>query len=319
VINPKVSVSIITYNAERYIENVLDSVLSQEVDFKFEVVIGDDASSDKTKNILKKYQEKHGNIKVIYRSENVGAAQNYLDTLALCSGDYIAHLDGDDLMLPFKLKKQVEFLDANPDCSAVFHNMRVFDDKDGRTLRFYNTHNTVTKKSLSEIVKHGTGYCHSSKMFRASSINDIEIVINTEVVFDWLMHIIHARHGYIAYIDEVLGEYRYHTTSVVFSNNKNIELVAEDLLKIIDFSSKYVNEHDCSFARARVRFERALRFLEIKDYKSFRYYIEESLNDNQYLSSKHKLFYKFRSYSYLLRFIVLAYHKSLQFLRKNHR
>lgn len=317
--SPKVSVSIITYNAESYIQSVLDSVLSQEVDFEYEVIIGDDASSDNTKKILECYQEKYSNVFVIFRNANVGAAQNYLETLALCRGDYIAHLDGDDLMLPNKLQKQVQFLDNNNEYSAVFHNMRVFDNESGKTLRYYNSQGTKSRKNLSEIVKYGTGFCHSSKMFRASSIRDIEVKINTHVVFDWLMHIIHARHGDIGYIDEVLGEYRYHTSSVVFSNSNNIALVAEDLLKIIEYSRKFADEQVCQFAKARVKFERALRFLEIKDFKSFRLYLIDSVNDYRFLGRKHRLFYSLKKYPNYLRYIVFSYHKTLKILNRNHR
>lgn len=316
--NSKLSVSIITYNAEKYIESALDSVLNQETDFEYEIVIGDDGSRDRTPEILRKYAENYSNVKAITRNENIGANKNYLDVLSNCTGEYIAHLDGDDLMLPGKLQKQVDFLDVNKNVAAVFHNMRVFDDETGEQIRLYNNSRTPKLKSLENIVKYGAGLCHSSKMFRRSTIEDIEINLNTEVIFDWLMHIIHARHGEIAYIDEVLGQYRYHITSVVFSNADKIQLIKEDLLKIIDFSSDYVAEEVASYARARINFERSLRYLEIKNIKQFKHCIDESVSTN-FISVRHRVFYYLKNTPWLLRHGTNWYHKVKSLLALNHR
>ncbi|WP_350546443.1 glycosyltransferase [Pseudoalteromonas sp. 5-MNA-CIBAN-0065] len=317
--NSKLSVSIITYNAEKYIESVLDSVLNQETDFEYEIVIGDDGSQDRTPEILRKYAKNYSNVKAITRNENIGANKNYLDVLSNCTGEYIAHLDGDDLMLPGKLQKQVDFLDANKNVAAVFHNMRVFDDETGKQIRLYNNNRTPKLKSLENIVKYGAGLCHSSKMFRRSTIEDIEININTEVIFDWLMHIIHARHGDIAYINEVLGEYRFHQGGVVASNARKVGVVKDDLLKIVDFSKPYTSESVTLYAKARVNFERSLRFLEIGQYSFFEETIEESAKNGCFINARHKIYYTLKSFSITLRFLTNTYHKIRLLLALNHR
>ena len=300
--NPKVSVSIITYNAENYIEDVLESVISQQTNFEFEIVIGDDASSDKTQSILKSYHENyHRLIKLVLHGENVGANQNYLDTLAQCKGQYIAHLDGDDLMLPNKLQIQFDFLEENNLISACFHNMRVFEDQTNKLIRYYNNSKKRKYITFDELISEGAGLCHSSKMFRRTSIEDINLKLPTTIVFDWLMHIIHARHGDVAYIDQVLGEYRNNPNSVVFSNSKKIETVRKDLIKIIEIAKEFgACDRITNKAIARVNFERSLRALEQQNFSLFKVLIVQSAQNSIWISLTHKYIYKMKNLPYLL-------------------
>lgn len=302
---PKVSVAIITYNAEKYIREVLESVVTQECNFDFDIVVGDDASSDGTLSILKEYALKYvGIVKVIEHAENVGANENYLDVLSAATGEYIAHLDGDDLMYPQKLQIQADYLDLNPDCTACFHNMRIFEDGTNRFIRLYNSPNRAKKASIDEVVKYGAGLNHSSKMFRRSTIEDIELTLPTEIVFDWLMHIIHARHGYLGYIDQVLGAYRISKTSVVYSNLKKIETVRQDLLLTLDLAKKMGADNSAvKYGRSRVNFERSMRALEQKRYKEFLFYINESTKESVFISKIHRVIFCLRYFRPVLRIL----------------
>ncbi len=299
---PKVSVAIITYNAEKYIRDVLESVVTQECNFDFDIVVGDDASSDATLSILNEYSSKYPKlVKVIAHPQNVGANQNYLDVLSAATGEYIAHLDGDDLMYPEKLQIQADYLDLNPDCSACFHNMKVFEDGTNRFIRLYNSPDRARKATIEYVVKHGAGLNHSSKMFRRSTIEDIELTLPTKIVFDWLMHIIHARHGYLGYIDQVLGAYRISKNSVVFSSMEKIEVVRQDFLSTLNLAEKFGVAKSCIiYGKSRVNFERSMRALEQKRYNEFIEYISYSVSDRIFTSKSHKLIHIFRFFPSLL-------------------
>lgn len=131
--NPKVSVLITFYNQEAYAARALQSVLDQKTDFEFEVLVGDDGSTDGTQNIVRQWMEKYpGRIELYVMDRTPGkqiggfrASRNRLNLLKHVKGEYFIYLDGDDYFdYPEKLQKQVEILDApeNQDCAACGHN-----------------------------------------------------------------------------------------------------------------------------------------------------------------------------------------------------
>lgn len=121
---PIVSVSCVTYNHENYISEALDGFLIQKTEYPFEIVIGEDCSSDKTLEIIKRYKERYPHIiNLIEWPQNVGAAKNWLTVLGLCKGKYIANCEGDDYWIyENKLQTQVDFLENNSEYSMCFHN-----------------------------------------------------------------------------------------------------------------------------------------------------------------------------------------------------
>lgn len=131
--SPLVSISCITYNHANFIRQCLDGFISQECDFKFEVLIHDDASNDGTQEIIKEYQEKHPNIiKPILREENLYSKGergfNVRYNFNRASGKYIALCEGDDYWTdPLKLQKQVDFLEQNKDFSFCAHHVSLID------------------------------------------------------------------------------------------------------------------------------------------------------------------------------------------------
>lgn len=116
-----VSVHMITYNHEKYILKAIESVLSQKTTFRFELIVSDDNSLDNTKKIIKNY-ENHSSNKIIkvLNEKNQGMIKNFLNTFKKCKGKYIAFCEGDDYWTdPYKLQKQVDFLEANPEYGMV--------------------------------------------------------------------------------------------------------------------------------------------------------------------------------------------------------
>lgn len=106
-----------SYNLEKYIAEALDSILMQKVNFKYNIVVGEDCSTDNTRQILQEYASKYPDkFTLLLHKKNLGVVANFATTLKSCQGKYIALLDGDDYWTdPFKLQKQVDFLESNKD------------------------------------------------------------------------------------------------------------------------------------------------------------------------------------------------------------
>lgn len=131
--HPLVSIKCLTYNHEKYIAQAMDGFLMQETDFPFEVIVHDDASTDRTADILREYEKKYPLIvKPIYETENLYSKQDGSLTRAAnapLKGKYIAMCEGDDYWIdPHKLQIQVDFLESHPDYSTAFHDAEILTE-----------------------------------------------------------------------------------------------------------------------------------------------------------------------------------------------
>ena len=157
-----VSVAIIAYNVEDYIPEAIESVLNQVTNFKVEIVIGEDCSTDNTRNIILNYQKQYPDIiKVFYHEKNLGLTPNSIATQNACKGKYIALLDGDDFWTDEnKLQKQVDFLEKNKEYSACAHQSVIIKGinedrdlgiKDTINHRKFHTSSLVYRKKYWDI------------------------------------------------------------------------------------------------------------------------------------------------------------------------
>lgn len=130
--NIMVSVLIMTYNHEKYIRQALESVMMQETTFPFEIIIGDDCSSDKTVEIIQEViKDYRGDVILIAREKNIGMNANNFDIGYRARGKYIAEVEGDDYWIDkHKLQKQFEFLESHPECSVVAHKVAVVNERE---------------------------------------------------------------------------------------------------------------------------------------------------------------------------------------------
>lgn len=164
----EVSVMVITYNHENYIKECLESILCQKTNFPFEIMISDDASIDKTPEILKQYKEKYPEkIKLTLRTENVGPTRNSYELLMKMRGKYIAACEGDDYWCDEnKLQKQYDFMETHPQFIGCSHKVRLVD-KAGKTkkkqkLYWVSDKKIVRLKDFQGIFVPG----HTSALFR---------------------------------------------------------------------------------------------------------------------------------------------------------
>lgn len=166
---PKVSVCVMAYNQERFIRQCLQSIVDQVTDFQFEVIVGDDCSQDGTRAIIEEFEARYpGMVKGLYQNPNVGPYKNYLDVHGMATGDYIAHMDGDDYALPGKLQTQSNYLDAHPECNLVWHRMCLENDKTGVKAEDLIDTNRLPKRGFTraDILKFMAIGLNSSKMYR---------------------------------------------------------------------------------------------------------------------------------------------------------
>lgn len=201
----KVSICIVTYNQERFVEQALQSILNQNTNFQYEVIIGDDCSTDLTRKIIQDFLIKYRDIVVpVFHEKNIGPLENLKTVYRKAKGKYIYHLDGDDLALPNKLQRQFDVMESNLDCSICTHDMR-YIDAEGNKVRKW-THQKV-KFDLDYLYLNLPFFAHSSKMF----LNDFTFNYFDELhsqALDVEIHIEQARKGLIYHLDEELGAYR---------------------------------------------------------------------------------------------------------------
>lgn len=137
--NPLVSVALITYNHEKYLRRCLESVVAQRTDFEFEVVVGEDCSTDSTREICFEFQRRYPErLRVLWWTENVHTkGGNGRRTFARCRGEYLAMLEGDDYWTdPLKLQKQIDLMRRNPSVAQCFCGVDFLEENSGRVDRF---------------------------------------------------------------------------------------------------------------------------------------------------------------------------------------
>lgn len=130
------SVVMTTYNHERYIASAIESVLRQQTDFRVEIVVGEDCSTDRTMNIVRDYERMYPEcVRIVTSEENVGWRENYRRTIVAARGKYIALLDGDDYFTHRKkLQMQVDLLEANPDVGMCYTRSERIDEEGNTTI-----------------------------------------------------------------------------------------------------------------------------------------------------------------------------------------
>ncbi len=211
----EVTVLLTTYNHEKYIAQALDSVLMQETDFDFEIVLLEDCSTDGTREILRAYQTKYpGKIRLRLAEHNQRSNKAFAEEFLASASVYIAMLDGDDYWTSQKkLQTQVEFLRGHPECALCFHNaLRIYED--GSRVPF--RHNSAGQKQISvlEDLWERNFIAGCAAMLRKDVLWQFPDWFYNLPYGDWPLYILCAHHGKIGYIDEIFGVYRIHSGGV---------------------------------------------------------------------------------------------------------
>ncbi len=207
---PLVSVLIVTYNHVDYLPAAIESVLAQRTTFPVEILISEDASTDGTRALAESWAGRHPDrFRLLLSERNVRSNEVVARGLRAASGRYVALLDGDDRWCdPGKLQRQADFLDANPWCTAVFHNAltAVGDLTENRWTRS----DTGTRIGL-ETLMQGNPFATCTAMLRTDCVRDVpDWYAGFFPITDWPLYTFCALRGELAFVDEVSGVYRLH-------------------------------------------------------------------------------------------------------------
>ncbi|MCF2504153.1 glycosyltransferase [Dyadobacter sp. CY107] len=269
----KLSVCVPTYNHERYIGQMLDGALMQVTDFEFEIVIGDDASTDATPAIIREYQERNpGRIRAFLHSENQGPKEprefagrnNVLQLLKACKGEYVAMCEGDDYWTdPLKLQKQVDFLDANLDFAISHHNVLVTYE-DGSPEHFFNAPDQKLVSTIEDILEDKWFMATASWVYRNHFLqNNFAEWHAKAAAGDWAVIIQLAAQGRIGYFPEPMGVYRKHSaglSNVHASTNQKFWQNRRDMFENV---GKWLgNRYQTTIAKTLARYDEQLSLFE---------------------------------------------------------
>lgn len=213
----KVSVCVITYNHERLIIQCIDSILFQECRYPFELVIGEDGSTDNTRGIIENYVKEYPDrIRLLPDEGNLGMIPNFIRTLRNCTGKYIAICEGDDYWTdPNKLQKQVDFLEANPEYVLCFTDNTFYYENEERfepqpqedvdTLVFKDI---LRKNQVSTL----------TVLFRNNMIALDEDFAQLSVG-DWPLYVLLSQYGKLKRLPFISGVYRVHDSNNFFKGD----------------------------------------------------------------------------------------------------
>jgi glycosyltransferase involved in cell wall biosynthesis/ubiquinone/menaquinone biosynthesis C-methylase UbiE len=247
----EVDVLLITYNHQEYISQAIESILMQQCSFNVNIIVSDDGSRDETLNIILRYKKKYPNkITILDHRDNVGITKNYQRAFSASTSNYVAVLEGDDYWTsPYKLERQVIFLNEHRECSLCFHRLTIYD----MTKMSFSLHQlglSVDKPQLlnvTDLVWDNFIGNFSCCMYRRSVLNMLDEAIYTLKAYDWMLNMSIAQFGMIGFLPEVMSVYRLHNKGTW--TKKDQQTKVKEIIDVIEeyncfFEYRYQDEFD---------------------------------------------------------------------------
>lgn len=217
---PKVTVIMPAYNAEKYIALAIESILKQT--FKdFEFIIINDCSTDKTKEIITKYQKKDNRIVLVNNETNLKIAKTLNKGIHLAKGKYIARMDADDWSYPYRLEKQVKHMDKNPNTVLLSGKMQICDGDMNirKTSNFPINNNEI----LNAILQYNP-LVSPAMMWRKQPSLDIQGFKENTITEDYMFVLDMSQKGELHNLDDVLIKYRVVDSSMTSTKMRGSHL-----------------------------------------------------------------------------------------------
>lgn len=299
-----VSIWCITYNHESYIRNAIEGFLMQKTDFAYEIIIHDDASTDKTAEIIREYERKYPDlIRGIYETENQHR-QNISNIRWLlnieqnnCKGKYIAVCEGDDYWIDcHKLQIQADYMEAHTECSLCIHNALQFNCQDGSTKSIdpYECDMEMDVDS-EEIIMQYRGHPPTASMFHRRELIEMPALFCESPVGDYPLLLYALEKGKIHYNSRIMSVYRWLSEESYNSRlalNREFEFYFDiGLIILLDRYDQFTNyEHHIWLINRIQHF--ALRAIAIVDADvSFEKQYKECEKKGYYLTSGYKKYF----------------------------
>ncbi len=220
----KVSVIIATYNHGEYIAQTLSSIVDQQVDFDFEILVGDDASTDDTRTIIDQYAREHPRlVRRVYPEQNLGPIGNFLNCFQKTQGEYIGFCEGDDYWTDrYKLQKQVDFLDKHQEYGGVSSNNRWFFQEKNEFKDSLLPEGKITFEDLYQ----GNPINSQTILFRKKLTGDVSWLRDLKIG-DWALHLWVTSQLPYYRLPEVTAVYRVHGGGVHSQLREEAKLLRE--------------------------------------------------------------------------------------------
>ena len=276
---PNVSVIMPSYNHERYISEAIDSVLNQTFT-DFELIIIDDASKDKSKEIIKVYAEKDSRIRAFFHSENKGIARTMNECLEKADGKFIAFFASDDVWVKDKLEKQLEVLAKDEDL-IVWSEGLIIDAQGDPTGELWTARFESKRKSgyLFEELLKGNFICGQSRIIKKRNIGDIKFNEALKYRNDYQFEVDLSRKYEYYFIPEPLAMYRVHGTNTTLSDTMGWQ---KDNITIgVYFLHKYGNEIS-NTAKCRLNLDISGGYSYIEEKAKARRYVYHAIKLNPF-------------------------------------
>jgi glycosyltransferase involved in cell wall biosynthesis len=231
---PDISVFMLAYNHENYIAQAIQGILDQKTDLDYELVIGEDCSTDKTRAVIHDFKQRYPEkIRVIENTTNVGMHENFLRTLFSCKGKYLCLCEGDDYWInPDKLNLEYKFLEANPEYVLVCGNHKKFI----QNINQFDTGNSVSVKdhdiTFEKLIRFNC-ITTATIMFRnVLKREDFAHDFFSIISCDWYMYMKLLNHGKIRYLNHTFAVYRINEGSI---NGRSTRLaIAQKEMKFME-------------------------------------------------------------------------------------
>ena len=237
-----VSIHCMTYNHINYIRQCLDGFVMQKTNFRFVAYIGDDCSTDGTDEIIREYERKYPNIiKGIYHSKNIGCTKNFFDISNMFKSKYVAICEGDDYWTDeYKLQKQVDFMEANPDYTICFHNVKRIFETGIKEDDIFPTQKMIDAGFTFENLLKYNFIQTNSVMYRWNAIDDVGAKFPSDILpGDWYLHLMFAKEGKIKFLEDTMSVYRVNANGVWYDSFKDKQtFYLKNCFKLMNFYDK---------------------------------------------------------------------------------
>ena len=230
---PIVSVRMSTYNHEPYIAQAIEGVVMQETEYPFELIIGEDCSTDRTREIAFEYQKKYPDIiRVIAWDKNVGMRKNGQQVRIACRGKYVAWCEGDDYWTdPRKLQKQVDYFAANPEVVLVAHRAHKVD-LNSNIMTTFPSPQPKYLRPKDIIIKGGGFFATNSMMLKKSLLQDMPDWCCWFPVGDVAVINLAIHRGKVGFINEIMSDHRVGVPGSWTTRNNNVKKIITHLWNV---------------------------------------------------------------------------------------
>jgi glycosyltransferase involved in cell wall biosynthesis len=275
--NPLVSIAVITYNQAAFIDEALTSALNQDYE-NLEVVVADDGSTDRTAEIILTYVQKYpGRLVALTGCPNLGVTGNSNRALKACKGKYIAFQGGDDILLPGKISRQVEWMETNRERVLCGHDVEIFESHSGRKLALWSENYPLRSgRGAALVVRYGVPFAATAVMVRADDIPSFGFDPRVSLVSDWKLWIDCLAAGReFGYVDGVYARYR----TAELNLSRHTQAITQDILitlALVESSYPQLIRY-CKYKRAQAYYDLGIHHMKNQNFSPARNLFQAAL------------------------------------------